>query len=82
MGTVTVSVGMGEAAKSVRISVLDALKGADAGQTRYVAPEDVHKLDALPRKGLSERIADANLATWRAHGEVLARLLVDVGLPM
>lgn len=65
----------------VRISVIDSVKGEDAGQTRYVAPEDVHKLDALPRKGVSERIADANWATWRAHGEILSRLLPGLERP-
>jgi hypothetical protein len=66
----------------VRISVLDAVKGADAGQTRYVAPEDLHRLDMLPRKGISERIAEANFATWRAHGQAMAAILRDMATPL
>lgn len=61
----------------VRTSVLDGVT-ASAEPVRYVAAEDLAGLDlaTLERPpGLSDRIAQANLRTWRQHGEAMAAVL-------
>lgn len=66
----------------VRASVLDALRGATVADKVYVDPADGAALAAAtrqaPAQSLSERIAAANLATWRDPTVTLASDLASL----
>jgi hypothetical protein len=64
----------------VRTRVLDDLRN-HAEPVRYVAAEDVASLDLASLSqppSLSDRIAEANLRTWRQHGEAMAVVLAGL----